>query len=125
MCWCPPLPRLTQGLESAVAIFCACFLLTQKAEIVVFRQTQHTPRSQGATPRFSHRILSWVGSPARRASRKLLERVIEFVNILGHKPIEFNQEQARMKCYNGEESLIRSFPCAAAMPTFPASLHKC
>ena len=100
MCWCPPLPRLTQGLESAVAIFCACFLLTQKAEIVVF-------------------------SPARRASRKLLERVIEFVALLGHKPIEFNQEQARIKCYNGEESLIRSFPCAAATPTFPASLHKC
>ena len=100
VCWCPPLPRLTQGLESAVAIFCACFLLTQKAEIVVF-------------------------SPARRASRKLLERVIEFVALLGHKPIEFNQEQARIKCYNGEESLIRSFPCAAATPTFPVSLHMC
>jgi len=36
--------------------------------------------------------------------------VRRFVNILGHKPIEYNQEQARMKCYNGEESLIRSFP---------------
>ena len=81
-------------------------------------------------------------SPARRASRKLLERVIEycarlqppaprapsltararrFVNILGHKPIEFNQEQARMKCYNGEESLIRSFPCADAARSNDAS----
>ena len=85
------------GKTFSIAIFCACFLLTQKAEIVVF-------------------------SPARRASRKLLERVIEFVNILGHKPIEFNQEQARMKCYNGEESLIRSFPCAAIAIRAPRSL---
>ena len=64
-------------------------------------------------------------SPARRASRKLLERVIEFVALLGHKPIEFNQEQARVKAYNGEESLIRSFPCAAATPAFPAKVNKC
>ena len=37
--------------------------LTQKCEIVVF-------------------------SPARRASRKLLERMVEFVRLLGHEPIE-------------------------------------
>jgi hypothetical protein len=91
-----PAPTNTGSWERSIAIFCACFLLTQKAEIVVF-------------------------SPARRASRKLLERVIEFVNILGHKPIEFNQEQARMKCYNGEESLIRSFPCAGAARSNDAS----
>ena len=52
-------------------------------------------------------------------------RARRFVALLGHKPIEYNQEQARIKAYNGEESLIRSFPCAAATPTFPASIHKC
>ena len=41
------------GKTFSIAIFCACFLLTQKAEIVVFRQTQHPPRAQGATPRVS------------------------------------------------------------------------
>lgn len=69
----------------SIAIFAACLALTMKCEIVVF-------------------------SPARRASRKLLERMIEFVRLLGHEPIEYNQEQARMKSFDGKQSLIRSFP---------------
>tara|TARA_Y100000768_G_scaffold241557_1_gene183076 strand:+ start:4011 stop:4160 length:150 start_codon:yes stop_codon:yes gene_type:complete len=36
--------------------------------------------------------------------------MIEFVRLLGHEPIEYNQEQARMRSYDGQESLIRSFP---------------
>ena len=34
-----PAPTNTGFCERSIAIFCACFLLTQKAEIVVFRQT--------------------------------------------------------------------------------------
>tara|TARA_Y100000996_G_scaffold398851_1_gene367293 strand:- start:72 stop:269 length:198 start_codon:yes stop_codon:yes gene_type:complete len=60
-----------------------------------------------------------------RATPSLTARARRFVALLGHKPIEFNQEQARIKCYNGEESLIRSFPCAAATPAFPAKVNKC
>ena len=61
----------------------------------------------------------------RRAPPSLTARARRFVALLGHKPIEFNQEQARVKAYNGEESLIRSFPCAAATPAFPAKVNKC
>jgi len=88
-----------------------------------------------------------VRSPARRASRKLLERMVEFVRLLyvlaltyppppplcsfrvpaltdfgriavefrGHEPIEYNQEQCRVKSFDGKQSLIRSFP--SALPT--------
>ena len=50
--------------------------------------------------------------PARRASRKMLERIIEFVNLLGasEKIIEYNQEQARIRTYTNEISIVRSFP---------------
>ena len=51
-------------------------------------------------------------SPARRASRKILERIVEFIRILdcGHRIIEFNQEVCRVRSFNGKNSLIRSFP---------------
>ena len=51
-------------------------------------------------------------SPARRASRKLLERITEFVRLLGFddRIMEFNQEQLRLKSLSGKNSLIRSFP---------------
>ena len=52
----------------------------------------------------------WRAGPARRASRKLLERIIEFVRLLDHEPCEYNQEQARVNCYDGKQALIRSFP---------------
>jgi len=41
-----------------------------------------------------------------------LPQPFRFVNLLGHSPIEYNQEQARLRTYSGEESLIRSFPYA-------------
>ena len=72
--------------------------------------------------------------PARRASRKLLERVVsepacptrrpplpsdnslvsqvEFIRVLDCEGMicEFNQEACRVNTYNGKKSLIRSFP---------------
>jgi len=72
---------------SRIAIFCAALALSTPIEIVVF-------------------------SPARRASRKILERMVEFIKLLdcGDKIIEYNQETARIKTFNGKSSLIRSFP---------------
>lgn len=62
----------------SIAIFCACFLLTQKAEIVVFRCASVQPRARvAASARLTPESGSTAYSPARRASRKLLERVIE------------------------------------------------
>lgn len=51
-------------------------------------------------------------SPARRASRKILERVVEFLRLIGAggRIIEFNQEACRVRSYDGKTSLIRSFP---------------
>ena len=53
-----------------------------------------------------------VFSPARRASRKLLERMVEFIRLLDGDDliVEYNQEQCRVKSYDGKSSLIRSFP---------------
>ena len=77
-----------------------------------------------------------VFSPARRASRKLLERMVrrrisdtelavpltcaasdnrwqvEFVRVLDceHRICEYNQEQCRITSFTGKKSLIRSFP---------------
>ena len=75
------------GKTFSIAIFCACLALTQGVEIVVF-------------------------SPARRASRKLLERIVEFVRVLDceHMIMEFNMEALRVKSYGGKPSLVRSFP---------------
>tara|TARA_B100000925_G_scaffold287919_1_gene267998 strand:+ start:324 stop:671 length:348 start_codon:yes stop_codon:yes gene_type:complete len=71
----------------SIAIFCACLALAQGLEIVVF-------------------------SPARRASRKLLERIVEFVTLAGGQPkiCEYNQEACRLTAFDGKKSLIRSFP---------------
>ena len=71
----------------SIAIFCACLALSTNLEIVIF-------------------------SPARRASRKLLERIVEFLRLLDKEDsiLEFNQEQCRLRSANGKTSLIRSFP---------------
>jgi hypothetical protein len=52
----------------SIAIFCSALALSKGLEIVVF-------------------------SPARRASRKLLERMVEFIRLLGYddRIIEYNQ----------------------------------
>ena len=84
----------------------------------------------------SFRLEIVIFSPARRASRKLLERIVEFVRLLGceDRIVEFNQEQCRVNAYDGNSSLIRSFPskvgasCARFQPaliphTFPR-IHK-
>jgi len=62
-----------------------------------------------------------VFSPARRASRKLLERMVEFIRLLGHEPVEYNQEQCRVNTYDGRQALIRSFPsvCQYTNPSQP------
>lgn len=51
-------------------------------------------------------------SPARRASRKLLERIVEFITLAGgaDKIVEYNQEQCRLRAFDGRKSLIRSSP---------------
>ena len=94
----------------SIAIFCACLSLAFGLEVVVF-------------------------SPARRASRKLLERIVEkwsrlepsavvaetptvltprrrFVRLAGGEKriCEYNQEACRINAFDGRKSLIRSFP---------------
>jgi len=78
----------------SIAIFAAAAALSFQTEIVIF-------------------------SPARRASRKLLERIIEFVRLLdaGDRLIEYNQEQARISTFTGGVSIIRSFPSVRALAT--------
>jgi hypothetical protein len=94
-----------------------------------------------------------VFSPARRASRKLLERIVEqaaagrtprrasaalscafvargrFVRLAGgeNRICEYNQEACRLTAFDGRKSLIRSFPCAAwplALPPRRATLMR-
>ena len=76
------------GKTFSIAIFVASLALACGLEVVVF-------------------------SPARRASRKLLERIVEFIRLLdcGDRIVEFNQEQCRINSFQGTKtSLIRSFP---------------
>ena len=75
------------GKTFSIAIFCAALAMSFGTEIVVF-------------------------SPARRASRKLLERMVEFIRLLDGDDliVEYNQEQCRVRSYDGKSSLIRSFP---------------
>lgn len=91
----PPLPWQPQHAPSvlrSIAIYCACMALSFGVEIVIF-------------------------SPARRASRKILERMAEFVRLLGaeNRVTEYNQENLRLRSYDGKSSLIRSFPSAVAV----------
>ena len=76
----------------SIAILSACLALACKCEIVVF-------------------------SPARRASRKILERMHEFLCLLDAKEriTEYNQEVCRVNSYDGGSSLIRSFPSAVGV----------
>ena len=78
----------------SIAIFCACLAMSFGIEIVVF-------------------------SPARRASRKLLERIVEFIRLAGGdaKICEYNQEACRLNTYDGKKSLIRSFPSKVGVST--------
>ena len=75
------------GKTFSIAMYVACIALATKCEVVVF-------------------------SPARRASRKLLERCVEFVRLLGasDRIVEYNQEACRLDNFASSTSLIRSFP---------------
>lgn len=65
-------------------------------------------------------------SPARRASRKLLERIVEFITLAGgaDKIVEYNQEQCRLRAFDGRKSLIRSFPSKVGVRAPPPSTQK-
>ena len=78
--------------EDAVRSESACLALACRCEIVVF-------------------------SPARRASRKILERMHEFLCLLDAREriTEYNQEVCRVNSYDGGSSLIRSFPSAVGV----------
>lgn len=103
------------GKTFSIAMYVACIALATKCEVVVF-------------------------SPARRASRKLLERCVEFVRLLdaGDRIVEYNQEACRLSNFAGSNSLIRSFPSKVGVrclfffclpephrPIFLISAHAC
>ena len=75
------------GKTFSIAIYCACISLAMGVDTVIF-------------------------SPGRRPSRKILERIVEFIRILGYSSsiTEYNQEQCRVRSLDGKTSLIRSFP---------------
>ena len=85
----------------SIAIFCACLALSFGCEVVVF-------------------------SPARRASRKLLERIVEFVRLVGcdGSIVEYNQEQCRVLSYDGTSSLIRSFPSKVGVRAYERDFER-
>ena len=76
------------GKTFSIAIFCACLALAVGLEIVVF-------------------------SPARRASRKLLERIVEFIILAGGKDKIVEYNQARSKSTTGTHSnpVAHAFRC--------------
>ena len=84
--------RDDQSAFRSVSMFCAAMGMCNACEICVF-------------------------SPARRASRKLLERIHEFVVLAGFADsiLEYNQEQLRLTSVDGGTSLVRSFPSRVAV----------
>ena len=75
------------GKTFSIAIFVACLAATIGCEVVIF-------------------------SPARRASRKMLERIVEFLRVIGaeERIVEYNQEACRLESLYHGRALIRSFP---------------
>lgn len=86
------------GKTFSIAMFCVVITLTFQCEVVVF-------------------------SPARRASRKILERMYEFVTLLGmeHRIEEYNMENLRLRPLEGGSSLIRSFPSKVSVRSTPSN----
>ena len=86
----------------SIAMFCASMALSYSVTIVVF-------------------------SPAARGSRSLLERMHDFVNLLGMEDriISFNQENLKIKAINGGVSLLRSFPSKIEVCHSLPQLHAC
>ena len=86
------------------------------------RPNPRTPRTNPRTPRTPGRsagVFSCHAGPARRASRKLLERIVEFVKLAGGEKriCEYNQEACRVTAFDGKKSLIRSFPSKVGVRT--------
>lgn len=87
----------------SIGIFAACLALTMKCEIgassalVQYSSPVPCPHEKPCCSAQADAIellcsrVAVVFSPARRASRKLLERMVEFIRLLGHEPIEYNQ----------------------------------
>lgn len=75
------------GKTFSIAMFCASMALSFSTTIVVF-------------------------SPSSRGSRSLLERMNDFVRLLGAEKriISYNQENLRVRSLDGGVSLLRSFP---------------
>lgn len=75
------------GKTYSVAQFCACLALSCRQDIVIF-------------------------SPGRRASRSILVKVQDFVQVVGmsSRIDEYNQEQLRLRALDGSISTVRSFP---------------
>ena len=48
----------------------------------------------------------------------LSPRPPQFIRLLDHEPVEYNQEQCRVRTYDGREALIRSFPSKVGVRRF-------
>lgn len=103
----------------SVAMFCAAMALTFSVEIVVFSTRPRAPtcarllRFCYPKPKLMRaRLQLTCAGPARRASRKILERMREFASTLGLESLilEYNQENLRVSSLCGGTGLIRSFP---------------
>ena len=105
----------------SIAIFCACLALAFGLEIGT---PQNVHRASCPLAHTHTNPLTVVFSPARRASRKLLERIVEFVRLAGGEKriCEYNQEACRLTAFDGRKSLIRSFPCAS-LRFAPTTVH--
>lgn len=88
------------GKTFSVAIFCACLALASQQSIVIF-------------------------SPGRRASRAILVRIQEFINVAGFpkSQLEYNEEQLRIRNLEGTISTVRSFPSKKSVRATPAEAH--
>ena len=85
------------GKTFSVAIYCACLALASQQSIVIF-------------------------SPGRRASRAILVRIQEFINVAGFpkSQLEYNEEQLRIRNLEGTISTVRSFPSKKSVRAVPA-----
>lgn len=110
--------RISLAQTFSIAMFVACMAVCFPVRPTRFKARR---RPLLASPLLTSRLRVQceivVFSPARRASRKLLERMQEFVVLLGmqNRIVEYNQENLRIETLEGgppgkTTSLIRSFP---------------
>jgi len=82
---------------------------------VVLTPCEHDARSIAmfsASMALSFSTTIVVFSPSARGSRSLLERMHDFVRVLGaeKRVLSYNQENLRVRALDGGVSLLRSFP---------------